>query len=259
MWARLERQWRGIGTALFLAIIGLGGSALALSVFPLIALASPERKRRRRRIQRVLHHSLRLYCRAIHALRIADIHLDGLDSLRSLQGTLIIANHPSLLDVVMIMAAVPEVQCVVKGALWKNPFFRLTVEGAGYIRNDLPAEDLLAACTATLRDGNNLIVFPEGGRTRFGQPLQLHRGFANIALRAPADILPLLIHCHPPVLHKGNPWWRVPPHRTTFRIEAGERLDMREFLGYGYHSLSARHLVTCIQQYYVEKIGHGRT
>lgn len=255
---RLERLWRGFGTGLFLAVIGVGGSLMAVSVFPLIALLNRDPERRRRRIQRAVHWSFKLYCGAIHALRIADVRTEGTERLRGLRRTMIIANHPSLLDVVMIMAAVPDVQCVVKGGLWKNPFFRLTVEGAGYIRNDLPPEALLEACVETLRAGNNLIIFPEGTRSVAGQPMKLHRGFANIALMAEADLQLIAMTCDPPILHKGNPWWRVPASRTLFLMEVGERLDIHKFLGYGYRSLSARRLVSHIVQYYAEKFGHGR-
>lgn len=258
VWHRLEMLWRSGGNALFLAIIGLGGTLLAMTVFPLIALLTRDPDRRRERIQSVLHTSFKLYCFGIHVLRVADIRVEGIERLRGLKGTMLIANHPSLLDVVMIMAAVPNVQCVVKGGLWRNPFFRLTVEGAGYIRNDLPSEMLLKACVDTLQAGNNLIVFPEGTRTLRGQPMKLHRGFANIALMAQADLQLIAMTCEPPILHKGNPWWRVPASRTLFLMEVGERLDIQNFLGHPYRSLSARKLVGFIENYYSEKFDHDR-
>lgn len=259
MFDRIERVWRGLGTGFFLALIGLGGSAMALTVFPLIALLARDPERRRRRIQWVLHHSFRLYCGAIHALRIADIEICGAERLKALRGTLIVANHPSLLDVVMIMAAVPSVQCVVKGGLWKNPFFRLTVEGAGYIRNDLAPEDLMAACVATLRQGNNLIIFPEGTRTIPGEPMKARRGFANVATVAEANVQLVSITCEPPVLHKGNPWWRVPRRRSSFRLAVGDNLDIKGFLSYGFRPLAARKLVATVEQYYADRSAHGRT
>lgn len=255
---RLDLIWRAFGAGLFLTVIGIGGSVLALTVFPLIAVMSRDADRRRRRIQWVLHISFRLYCAAIHLFRVADVRMVGTERLRGLKGVMIIANHPSLLDVVMIMAATPNVQCVVKGGLWKNPFFRLTVEGAGYIRNDQEPEALMQACIDTLKAGNNLIVFPEGTRTLRGQPMKLRRGFANIATLAEADLQLITITCEPPALHKGHPWWRAPATRPEFRMEVGELLDIRHFLGYRYRSLSARKLVGHIEEYYAEKFGHGR-
>jgi 1-acyl-sn-glycerol-3-phosphate acyltransferase len=256
---KAERLWRAFGTGLFLAVIGIGGSLLAMTVFPLIAMLTRDADRRRHRIQYVIHRAFRIYCRAIHLLKVADVEMEGVERLRGLKGTLIVANHPSLLDVVMIMAATPNVQCVVKGGLWRNPFFRLTVEGAGYIRNDLDAEALMQACVATLKAGNNLIVFPEGTRTVRGRPFRLHRGFANIATLAEADLQLVTITCEPPLLHKGNPWWRVPETRSQFRMVVGPRLDIARFMGYRFRPRGARKLVSYLEHYYSDKAGHGRS
>lgn len=254
---RLDRLWRSFGAGLFLSAIGLGGSVLALTVFPLIALATPDRERRRRRIQAVMHRSLAVYCRAIHLLRMADVEMIGTERLRGLHGTLIIANHPSLLDVVMIMAALPNVQCVVKGGLWRNPFFRLTVEGAGYIRNDQPAEALVAACVATLKAGNNLIIFPEGTRTRPGCAPRFQRGFATIAVEARADIQLIRLHVDPPLLHKGQPWWQAPPTRTRFRMHVCGVLDTKPFCDHLQRSISTRRIVSMIERFYVDECWDG--
>jgi 1-acyl-sn-glycerol-3-phosphate acyltransferase len=256
--AILDRIWRSFGTGLFLAVIGVGGSALAISVFPLIALFVRDAERRRLRIQWVLHKSFQIYCRAIHLLRIADVRLDGVEKLQGLTGTLVIANHPSLLDVVMIMAAIPNVQCVVKGGLWRNPFFRLTVEGAGYIRNDIDPEALIDACVATLAAGNNLIIFPEGTRTVRGRPMRFQRGFANIALRAKANLQLIEMSVEPPLLHKGNPWWNVPPIRTIFTMTVRDHLDISPFLGYRFRSIAVRALIGMLETYYGGKQGHGQ-
>jgi 1-acyl-sn-glycerol-3-phosphate acyltransferase len=252
----LERAWRAFGVGLFLAIIGVGGSLLAMTVFPAIALLTRDPVRRQRRIQWVLHMSFRLYCAGIHHLKVADVEMVGVERLDGLSGTLIVANHPSLLDVVMIMAAVPRVQCVVKGGLWKNPFFRLTVEGAGYIRNDLDPEALMRACVETLRAGNNLIIFPEGTRTVRGQPLRLQRGFANIATMAEVDLQLLSLACEPPILHKGNPWWRVPASRSRFVLRVGERLGIAPFMDAPSRPQAARRLVAHLQRHYAE-MAHG--
>lgn len=228
-----------------------------MTVFPLIALVTRDPEKCRQRIQRVLHRSFRLYCGAIHVLKVADVRMEGCERLKDLRGALVIANHPSLLDVVMIMAAIPNIQCVIKGGLWKNPFFRLTVEGAGYIRNDLEPEALLQACVDTLKAGNNLLIFPEGTRTLRGVPMKLHRGFANIAILAEADLQMIRISVEPPLLHKGNPWWKVPETRTEFCMQVCDRLDIGRFLGYRFRSQSSRRIVESIEDFYAEPSHHG--
>lgn len=254
----VDKIWRGFGTGLFLAIIGVVGSLLALTLFPLLFLVIRDPVSRQRRFQYVLKLAFKAYCWGIRTLGVADIELIHAERLRGLSGTLVVANHPSLLDVVLIMSAIPRAQCIVKSALWRHPFFRFTVRGAGYIRNDLPPEDLLEICKATLAAGNNLIVFPEGTRTVLGERLKLQRGFANIATLAQANILPITIQCAPPILYKGGRWWQVPDRRPGFVMKVGEQLDIQEFLRYRSRPLAARKLVAFIDDYFTENLVDDR-
>ena len=93
-----------------------------------------------------------------------------------------LANHPSLIDVVVLISIIPNADCVVKAHLFKNPFLRGVVKNTGYISNADP-EGLLVDCKKSLAAGNNLIIFPEGTRTKVGQAVKFQRGAANIALR----------------------------------------------------------------------------
>lgn len=245
-----DRVWRGFGTALFLSIIGVGGTLLSLTVFPLIYILTADPSKRRLRVQSVLHYAFRTYLAAISGMRLAQFEYHGLELLAGLQGHIVIANHPSLLDVVMIMACVRNVQCVVKAGLWSHPFFRMTVRGAGFIRNDLPPEELLRACCDSLARGQNLIIFPEGTRTAPYANPKPQRGFANLALFAKADLQMITITCEPPILYKGNPWWRVPLERSKITLAVGERVAIASFLEYDFNSIGARKLTSFVEKYY---------
>ena len=136
-------------------------------------------------------------------------------------GRLIVANHPTLLDVVLLVSQMPAVDCIVKRGLWRNPFLRWPVAWAGYLPNS-EGEALIEECSATLRRGHSLLVFPEGTRTVPGKPLHMQRGAAHIALAAGCDILPVTIACDPPTLFKGNPWYRVPSRRFHLHVVVGD-------------------------------------
>ena len=238
-------------------LIGAGGSLMAVTVFPVLTVISRDPATRQRRVLYAIHLAFRLYCAAIRWMGVATIETVGTERLRDLRGALIVANHPSLLDVVMIMAATPSVQCIVKAGLWRHPFFRLTVGGARFIRNDLEPEALLAACADALGEGRNLIVFPEGTRTLPGTAPKLQRGFANMAIMVPCPVQVVTITCDPPILHKGNPWWRAPEQRSCFRLEVGELLDIGRFTDGRARPLAARRLVAYLEHFYAEKLGYG--
>jgi len=73
---------------------------------------------------------------------------------------MIVANHPSLIDVVFLIGLMRQTNCVVKQSLFQNPFTRGPVRDAGYISNDGSA-DMLDAAADALREGQTLIIFPE--------------------------------------------------------------------------------------------------
>jgi 1-acyl-sn-glycerol-3-phosphate acyltransferase len=138
----------------------------------------------------------------------------------------------------------------VKQALWRNVFLRWPVYWAGYISN-ATGEGLVAACAAALRANRSLVVFPEGTRTRPGEPLSLHRGAAQIALAAPRDLRPVTITCDPITLYKGNSWFRVPPRRPHWVISVGEPIPVEPFLAAGEaQPLAARHLTQALAHWF---------
>jgi 1-acyl-sn-glycerol-3-phosphate acyltransferase len=154
---------------------------------------------------------------------------------------------------VFLMAFVKRADCIVKSALWSNPFTSGPVRAAGYISNADGAE-LVHACVASLKAGNNVIIFPEGTRTPADGVIALKRGAANIAIRGARAVTPVLISCQPPTLGKGEKWWRVPSRRVMFRIEVGDDIDVARFTSAGTTEVMAvRHLTDHLQQLFTNE------
>src|SRR4249920_3857838 len=121
---RLERFWRQCGTAVSFALFGTGGLVMALTIFPIVNIFYRDPGRRAEIAQRCVHLSWRGFVWVIVKLRVIDFETDDAAALMEEKGTLIIANHPSLLDVVLIMSLMRRTQCVVKPGVWNNPFMR---------------------------------------------------------------------------------------------------------------------------------------
>jgi hypothetical protein len=56
-----------------------------------------------------------------------------------------------------------------------------------------------------------------------------HRGAANVALRAAAELTPVYIQCEPTTLTKSEPWYRIPARRPHFSLVVGEDLDLSPY------------------------------
>lgn len=246
----LNRLWRLFGTAVAFAMLGGVGFVTAWTAYPVAIALARDSDDKQRRIQAIVHRLFGFYIDFICWMGVIDVDIEGAEHLRRIEGKVVIANHPSLLDIVLLMALIPRATCIVKRALVDNPFLGPGIRGAGYLANDLDSETLIAACDATLKAGNNFIIFPEGTRSAPGQPFRAKRGFAHIAVLTRSDLQLVDIRANPLILGKNQPWHRIPDSRPKFRVQAGETLDIDRFLGYRYQSVSARRLTAYVEQYF---------
>lgn len=246
------RYWRVFATGFCFATFGIGGLALRVLVFPLLHLLVWQRARRVSAARTIIRLAFRAFVELMRLLGVLRYEIIGRDKLAR-GGLLILANHPSLIDTVFLMAFVKRADCIVKGRLWNNPFTGGPLRAAGYISNEDGAQ-LVDACIASLRAGNNLIVFPEGTRTPADGGIRLKRGAANIAVRGARVVTPVLIHCRPSTLGKGEKWWRVPARFVQFRIEVKEDIEIARFSAAASSDvMAARHLTDHLQHYFIEE------
>ena len=247
--------WRVFATYLAFFTFNVGGLIAAVSAIAVCRLipASPETKKRR--AQTVIHLMFAGFIGGLTLLGLLTSSRRELDRLRSAPPSLVIANHPTLLDVVFLIASMPRVDCVIKEAVWNNVFMRATVRGAGYIPNRDGAQ-LIDACVERLASGHQVMLFPEGTRSPAGGLRHFQRGAARIALRSGADILPILISCEPPTLLKGMPIFKVPPRRPHFSLTLLEPISPRSFLKNGANTpLAVRELTARLESFYEAHLG----
>lgn len=142
---------------------------------------------------------------------------------------IIVANHPSLIDVVILISLLPQSDCIVKKSLGNN-FFLKNVIKAAYILASDDIEKLLEDCSKSLVAGNSLIIFPEGTRTVPGKKSKLSRGAAQLALNSKVDILPIHISCVPPGLLKNQKWYNVADRELTYILETKPMINIKPYL-----------------------------
>lgn len=248
---RLVWCWRVVGVALSFIFIGIGG----LFVFPLLHAIIRQRQRRQEIARDLIWLSFRAIVGSMCAFDVFQYRASGLARLHR-QGLLILANHPTLIDIVFLMAFVRRADCIVKEGLWRNPFTRATVSAAGYICNRGDSVALIEDCVASVRGGGNLIIFPEGTRTPADGSISLKRGAANIAVRVPCKVTPVLVQCVPPMLVKGEPWWHLPAQTSRFSFDVLADIDAAPFVaGAANDVLAARRMTEHLRQVFAEEGG----
>lgn len=253
---KLDRWWRVLATGYCFAFFGVYAIVLSATLFPWLRLTSHTAEEGRIRIQRSMSGVFAFFWRMMRTVGVITDEPCDADSLARLRkpGQLIVANHPTLIDVVLLVSLLPEVDCIVKDALWRNPFLRWPVLWAGYIPNRT-AEELVEICAANLKAGRSLLVFPEGTRTVPGRPLSMRRGAAQIALASMADIMPVTISCEPLMLAKTQAWHEAPHGPGHFKVHIGEKVSARQYAPTNVpHSLAARAVTRWFQEYFTASL-----
>jgi 1-acyl-sn-glycerol-3-phosphate acyltransferase len=245
----VARWWRVFGTSVSFVAVGVGG----VFVFPVLNIVIHRRQLRSMLARHLIGFSFRCIVGLMRIMGVFRYEITGIERLKR-NGLLILANHPTLIDIVFLMAFVKRADCIVKSGLWRNPFTHSTVRAAAYVRNDDHGVRLIEDCVAAIRRGGNLIIFPEGTRTSSNGSLVLKRGAAHIAVRGSCNITPVLIRCTPPMLAKGQKWWRLPHHPSHFTIAVGEDIDVQPFIARaGSELLAVRHLTDYLQNYFTKE------
>lgn len=244
--------WRLAATGSCFALFGIGGIMLSTLVFPSLLLTSG--KNRMQYARRIIQRAFALFIWLMETLGIMRLEVFGKEKLRTCRNTLVLANHPTLIDIVGLISLMPTAGCVVKHSLWRNPLLGGVVRAARYIDNADP-ENLISDCTSALAEGDPLIIFPEGTRTRIGHPLHFLRGASYIALKNDTPIMPVLIGCTPATLTKTSKWYQIPRHRFHLRIHVMDAVKASDWVAPDdTPGIAARKLTRALENYFTQEL-----
>ncbi len=172
------------------AFFGIGSVFVAIVIFIMRIFIHPK-KTFKKAARSFTSLTFRGFINMLRVLGCLSLKVDDRKKYKSLKSKIIIANHPSILDVVFIISLVPNTDCIVRGGLAKTIL-------AGVIRqiymvNTLGYEEMVQLSKEALDSGSNLIVFPEGTRTPRHGTNPYKRGAARIALETGYDVQPIYI------------------------------------------------------------------
>ncbi len=256
----LARVGRALRSGFMFSLFGIGSVLMAGVVIPFVALIGRHRSQRATDLtaQRLIQRCFALFVQIGVWIRLWDVEHSGTERLSD-GSALIVANHPTLLDVVFIGAFLPQGDYVVKREAWSNPALGGIARIAGFISND-GAEELVDACSRRLLAGRSVLLFPEGSRSPEQGLRPFRRGAAHVALRTECRILPVSIDCQPPALKKGQPWWALPDDRMKFTLDVGEAIYAKDLVnGDVTPAVAARHVTASLRAYFESRQDYGVT
>ena len=247
----LNYCWRLVATGFGFVLFGVGGIVIPPLAAPIIYLLGGEQQIRRQRARALIQKTFALFISILRLLGVLRWHVINRERLLE-SGQLIVANHPTLLDVVFLVSLVPDACCIVKGNLRYNPAMRGFLAITGYITNDNGTQ-MLADAESVLTKGSSLIVFPEGTRSTPYKPLKFQRGAANMAVHTKSAMLPVTISCAPISLTKNSAWYDIPGRPLEFRIIVGDRIGIDSYL-HKVPTVAVRQLTQDLQDYFTKEL-----
>ena len=228
----LADLFRLLGTASAFVLFGLGGLVFPLVAAPGYLFGPKDPRSRTLRARRIVRAWFAIFVAVIRALGLVRVEVKNAERLER-PGLVLLANHPSLIDVVCLMSKLRNATTIVKASLAKNLFTRAPIRAAGYVPNDA-GPDALQPLLAELDAGTTFVIFPEGTRTPVdlppGEYPRMHRGAVVLALEARRPITPVRITARPRWLTKDRAWWKLPPEPMTLTFEVLEDLPVDDYL-----------------------------
>lgn len=188
--------------AIYAVLAPVGYACFALAC----AAQAGDPVRRARRLQRISACAYRVMHAWLRWMRIA--HYDPRGALRDVPPgpCVLVANHPTLMDVTAILGTLGGGFTVAKPALYRRRSLRPLLQGAGHIEG--PGDDpvgtgrVVDEAVRRIRQGFSLLIFPEGTRSVQGRLLPFGRAAFEVACRARVPVVSIGIRCEPVWLSK---------------------------------------------------------
>ncbi len=220
VWFKNVLQTAAFGGAFFIFAV-IGSLASVACMGPAVLF----RGRRARFFgQKLIHGLFGFFVGYLRTFGLLELDAVGLSQLREAKGLIVVANHPGLLDAVLLVCQVPRAICLMKGSLARNLVLSGTARLAGYIHNKSDL-GLVKKCEARLKEGSNLLVFPEGTRTVGGELLPFKMGFALAAVLTRSPVQTILVASEGNCLGKGWPLFKKPAFPVRYSLRLGRRFQ----------------------------------
>jgi len=142
---------------------------------------------------------MRAWAKAILAMAGVRLCVEGRERVDPATPIIYMANHASMIDIPLLIAALPgHLRFVFKKSLLWAPFVGPVIYAMGMVPIDRgggqqKASESLARAGRQIRKGKAVLIFPEGTRTRTGEMLPFKKGGFYLAIQERIPIVPVSI------------------------------------------------------------------
>ena len=200
-------------------VFGLGAVLLNFFAFPFI-------KNNKTLCSDIIHYAWKFF---VYFMMILGLFKLDIKNLSKIENKVIVATHPSFIDIVILIALIPHSTCFVKKELAYNPILKNLVNSI-FITNEVELEELKSESKKMLDLGFNVIIFPSGIRHRRNEFPKIKKGASLIALNANKNIVPIRFFSNNDFMFINQPFYEVGEKRVTFEIEQMPEINVQDFI-----------------------------
>ncbi len=221
---RIKATALAVATGICFLCFWLGSFILSWAILPAVGFALRHRPPldRLRRCQDLVGHAFRLFIGGMRVTRMLVFRPRTVELDLPEPPFVMIANHPTLIDVTAIMAIYPQICCVAKTELFESALAGPLLRRCGHIEGGsgslIDGMIVIERAKERLRQGQPVLIFPEGTRSPPGGLGGFKPGAFEIAQRAGVPIVPLLLNSEPPTLSKGLAWYALPKKTAMYSL-----------------------------------------
>ncbi len=176
---------------------------IALSIIGILLL--PFRCLNKKRVMFFYHRLLHEFTNSlVWIMSNVRKNYSGLTSDSFREPSILISNHQSVLDILLVITLNPRIILLTNNWVWNSPVFGLVVRLADYHPIVKGVETSISKLSKAVENGYSIAVFPEGTRSRTGKIQRFHKGAFYLAEKLSLDIIPVLIHGTGRTLPKGS-------------------------------------------------------
>ena len=162
----------------------------------------------RRRQQSAFHYLIwkfvRIFLKSMYMVKIHRIDLDTIDFKKP---SVIIANHQSCIDILLLLSISPKLVLVTKKWVWNSHVFGRIIRNAGFHSVDDGYDELIKSLDPLVKEGYSVVIFPEGTRSVNCEIQRFHKGAFYLAEKLKLDLSPVIIYGAGLISSKKQPFY----------------------------------------------------
>ena len=180
--------------------VGCVAIQLCMAIFAILPI---QRQKKKDHIHDIIYSFTRLFLNTMLTVKTIRNNPYGETFERP---SLIIANHQSFIDILLLLSTTPKIVMVTNHWVWNSPFFGRIVRYAGFQNIDDGYDALAGSLQKQIEAGYSIVIFPEGTRSADCTVRRFHKGGFYLAEKFNLDIIPIVLYGTGQISSKSQPF-----------------------------------------------------